>query len=152
MTSQILKFMNITKTQKSRYLKTFFLLIKKFINYTSRTTLWQKYFCSWGNLWLKDIPFGEWLISFCIEFALSSFSYFLNLIYLQIASNNHKKLLKTLSYTANKSVPRYMTYYSEGWHCIAILTILRNIQTFDCYVFTFWMAFCLTFERPVKMH
>ena len=45
MTSQILKFVNFTKTQKPRYLKneTLFLLqIKKFINYTSRATLWEK--------------------------------------------------------------------------------------------------------------
>ena len=43
--SQILKFVNITKTQKSRYLKNetlFFLQIKKFSNYTSRATLSQK--------------------------------------------------------------------------------------------------------------
>ena len=44
MTSQILKSVDFTKTQKSRYLenKTFFLQIKKFINYTSRATLRQK--------------------------------------------------------------------------------------------------------------
>ena len=49
MTSQILEFVNLTKTQKSRYLENetlFFLQIKKFINFTSRATLWQKYFCS----------------------------------------------------------------------------------------------------------
>ena len=44
MTSQILKFVDFTKTQKSRYLKneTFLLQIKKFIDYTSRATLWEK--------------------------------------------------------------------------------------------------------------
>ena len=44
MTSKILQFVDLTTTQKSKYLKnkTFFLQIKKFINYTSRTTLWQK--------------------------------------------------------------------------------------------------------------
>ena len=44
MTSQILKSLDFTKTQKSRYLenKTFFLQIKKFINYTLRATLLQK--------------------------------------------------------------------------------------------------------------
>ena len=45
MTSQILKSMNFTKTQKSRYLENkrlFFLQTKKIINYTSKTTLWQK--------------------------------------------------------------------------------------------------------------
>ena len=38
MTSQILKIENFTKTKKSRYLenKTFFLLIRKLINYTLR--------------------------------------------------------------------------------------------------------------------
>ena len=43
--SQILKFVGFTKTQISRYLKNktlFFLEIEKFINYTSRTTSWQK--------------------------------------------------------------------------------------------------------------
>ena len=44
MTSQVLKSVDFTKTQKSRYLEneTFFLQIKKFINYTSRATLLQK--------------------------------------------------------------------------------------------------------------
>ena len=45
MTSQILKFINFTETQKPRYLQSntsFFLKIKKFINCTSRGTLWEK--------------------------------------------------------------------------------------------------------------
>ena len=44
MTSQILKSMDFTKTEKSRYFEneTFLLQIKNFINYTSRATLWQK--------------------------------------------------------------------------------------------------------------
>ena len=43
MMSHILKFVDFTKTQKSRYLEdeTFFLQIKKFVNYTSKATLWQ---------------------------------------------------------------------------------------------------------------
>ena len=43
-TLQILKFVDFTKTEKSRYLKneTFFLQMKRFINYKSRATLWQK--------------------------------------------------------------------------------------------------------------
>ena len=44
-TSQILKAVDFTKTQRSRYLEKetiFFLQIKKFINYTSWATLWQK--------------------------------------------------------------------------------------------------------------
>ena len=49
MTSQILKSMDFTKTQNSRYLKneTFFLQIKKIINYTSRVTSWQKIVWWW---------------------------------------------------------------------------------------------------------
>ena len=45
MMSQILKSVDFTKTQESRYLQNetiFFLQIKKFINSTSRATLWQK--------------------------------------------------------------------------------------------------------------
>ena len=44
MTSQILKCVDFTETQKSSYLEkeTFFLQIKKFIHYTSKATLWQK--------------------------------------------------------------------------------------------------------------
>ena len=51
MTSQILKSAGFTKTQKSRYLenKTFFLQIKKFINYTSRT--------SFGNSFVAELTF-----------------------------------------------------------------------------------------------
>ena len=44
-TSQILRSADFTKTQKPRYLENeilFFLQIKKFINYTSRATLWAK--------------------------------------------------------------------------------------------------------------
>ena len=51
-TSQILKFVDFTKTQKSRYLKfkaLFFLQIKKIINCASRATLWQKLLYSGGN-------------------------------------------------------------------------------------------------------
>ena len=44
MTSQILKSVDFTKTQKSRYLENldFFIQIKKVINYRSRATLLQK--------------------------------------------------------------------------------------------------------------
>ena len=44
MTSKILKSVDFTKTQKSKNLEkeTFFLQIKKIINYTSRATLLQK--------------------------------------------------------------------------------------------------------------
>ena len=52
MTSQNLKSVYFTETKKYRYLenKTFFLQIKKFINYTSVATLLQKQFCYGGNL------------------------------------------------------------------------------------------------------
>ena len=56
-TSHILKFVDFTKTRKSRYLEkeTFFVQIEKFMNYISRATLWQKKktFCSGGNLQIK---------------------------------------------------------------------------------------------------
>ena len=45
MTSQILKSVDFTKTQKTRYLENetlFFLQIKKFINYTLKVVLLQK--------------------------------------------------------------------------------------------------------------
>ena len=45
MTLQILKSMDFTKTQKSKYLEKetlFFLQIKKFINYTSSAALQQR--------------------------------------------------------------------------------------------------------------
>ena len=44
MMSQMLKFVDFTKTKKSRYLqnKTFSPQIKKIINCVSRATLWQK--------------------------------------------------------------------------------------------------------------
>ena len=54
MTSQTSKFVDFTKTQKSRYIENetlFFLQIKKFINYTSRATLWQK------NTLVAEAPF-----------------------------------------------------------------------------------------------
>ena len=44
-TSQILKFVDFMQTQIFKYPKNetlLFLQIKKFINYTSRATLWQK--------------------------------------------------------------------------------------------------------------
>ena len=46
MTSQIVKFVDFTKAQKSRYFENktlFFLQIKKLINYTLRATLLQKF-------------------------------------------------------------------------------------------------------------
>ena len=85
-----------------------------------------------------SIPHEIWPVQEKIKIVLIfSFFEFWFLIYIQIASNNHNKLMKTLSCTANKSVPRYMMYYREGWHCIAILMILWNQDaTFKFYVFT----------------
>ena len=47
----IMTLQDFTETQKPRYLKneTLFLQKKKFVNYISRATSWQKYFCSRGN-------------------------------------------------------------------------------------------------------
>ena len=56
MTSQILKFVDFKETQKSRHLENetlFILQIKKFINYTSRATLWQK------NTFAVEVTFNE---------------------------------------------------------------------------------------------
>ena len=50
--SQILKSVDFTETQKSRYLEnetSFSFPIKKSIGYTSRATLRQKQSCSGGN-------------------------------------------------------------------------------------------------------
>ena len=58
MTSQISTCVEFTKTQKSRYLKKetiFFLPIKKFINYISRATLWQK------NTFVSEITFNVFI-------------------------------------------------------------------------------------------
>ena len=59
MTSQILKFVDFKKTQKSKYLENmtlFFLQIKKFINYTSKATLWQK------NTFVVEVTFNTGLL------------------------------------------------------------------------------------------
>ena len=56
-----------------------------------------------------SIPHKIWHIQEKIKIVLIfSFFKFWFLLYIEIASNNHK-LMKTLSCTANKSVPRYMT-------------------------------------------
>ena len=47
MTSQILKSVDFTKTQHSKYLVNETLQIRKFINYTSRAKLWQKIVLQW---------------------------------------------------------------------------------------------------------
>ena len=53
MTSQILQFVDFTKTQKSKYLESetlLFLQVKKFINYTSR-----------ANFFLVEVTFDDTL-------------------------------------------------------------------------------------------
>ena len=58
MTSQISTCVEFTKTQKCRYLKKekiFFLPTKKFINYISRATLWQK------NTFVSEITFNVFI-------------------------------------------------------------------------------------------
>ena len=83
-----------------------------------------------------------WPVQEKIEIVLIfSFFKFWFLIYIQIASNNHDKLMKTLSCTVNKSVPRYMPYYYWRMilHCNShdTLKLGSNIWTLlDCYVFT----------------
>ena len=55
-TSHILKSVDFTKTQKSRYLENktrFFLQIKKIINYTSKATLLQK------NSFVAEVTFNK---------------------------------------------------------------------------------------------
>ena len=54
--SRILRFVDFTKTQKSKYLKKetlFFLQIKKFINYTTR----EKYFMA-RNTFVAEVTFN----------------------------------------------------------------------------------------------
>ena len=53
-TSQVLKSVDFMERQKSRYLNNeiFFLQIKKFNNYTSRATLWQK------NSFVAEVTFN----------------------------------------------------------------------------------------------
>ena len=61
MTSQVLQFVDFTKTQKSKYLKKealFFLQIKKIIDYTSRATLWQKNNVAVELTFKMEIPEG----------------------------------------------------------------------------------------------
>ena len=61
MMSQILKSVDFAKTQKIKYLENktlFFLQIKKFINYTSRATLWQK------NCFIAEVSFKQNLVKF----------------------------------------------------------------------------------------
>ena len=69
MTSQVLKCMDFTKTQKAKNLKneTFFLRIKEFINYTSSATLLQK------NSFVAEVNFKSFLSS------LTLFSNLLNI-------------------------------------------------------------------------
>ena len=57
--------MDFTKTQKSRYLEneTFFLQIKKFIDYTSRATLLEK------NSSVVDVTFKMEIYKLAIEIA-----------------------------------------------------------------------------------
>ena len=70
MTPQILKSVNFTKVQKSRYLEgkiSFLLQIKKFINYTSRATLWQK------NSFIAEVSFMQNLVKF--KYSLNTYIY-----------------------------------------------------------------------------
>ena len=61
--SYILRSMDFRKTQKSRYLEntTFFLQIKKMINYASKVTLWQK------NCFVAKVTFNPKFLNFNAE-------------------------------------------------------------------------------------
>ena len=76
------------------------------------------------------------------HFKKFSFFIFWFFIYITIASKNHNKLMKTFNFTANKSAPRFMKYYIEGWCCMVILVVLWYQKT------TFKR---LTFDIPVRM-
>ena len=63
MTSQILKFVDFTKTQKSIYLETFFFLqIKKFINLRIKGYIMARNSFAAGVTFKKDLP--EFIFSF----------------------------------------------------------------------------------------
>ena len=110
MTSQVLKFTDSWKTQKSKYLQNetqFFLLVKKFINCSLRAILWQKivflaevtfnillklFFkltqSNYLNIWNCRVQFARfsfiywfiYLISLFIYFNLSFFYFFIYLL------------------------------------------------------------------------
>ena len=119
------------------------------IMFTLALILTERYNFWWVTLNNVLTSSMEIIIPFSIKFGtfkkilrLPSFSHFLkfwSLIYIQIASNNHKKLMKTLSYTVNKIVPRYMTVskWRMTLHCNSHDTLKSgsSIQTLlDCYV------------------
>ena len=115
---------------------------KKFLSSESIPSLTPLYshFVNW-KIYLLMSNFKKRHYEQKIEIVLIfSFFKFLFLIHIQIVSNNHNKLIKTLSCTANKSISRYMMYYNEGWHCIAILKILwimkQHSKVVRFYVFT----------------
>ena len=82
-----------------------------------------------------SIPHKIWAVQEKIEIVLIfSFFKFWFLIYIQIASNNHNKLMKTLRCTANKSVPRYITYYSLNLtvhNIVELRYVIYSAQIFD---------------------
>ena len=85
MTSRILISFGFTKTQKQRYLEneTFcFLQIKKFINYTSRATLWQKSFVAEVTF---NVRYHDWDQVQCLwtGMALNEFFFFSN-VYISV--------------------------------------------------------------------
>ena len=100
MTSQNLKSVGFTKTQKSRYLEneTLFLLqIKKFINYTSSATLWLRLVLYHWYHFLVFIPFrfrsflneiSKFAIEFHRKLSLLTYSAWKQSYYLTVLSQN----------------------------------------------------------------
>ena len=105
-TSQILKYVYFTKTQKSRYLKnkTFFLQIKKFISYTSKATFWQK------NSFIAMRRISEWSQ---LEISLNTFFYTIETIH---PHHNHHRHHHPGSYLGQISSGKLVG--TKNWKCL----------------------------------
>ena len=109
MTSRILISFGFTKTQKQRYLEneTFcFLQIKKFINYTSRATLWQKSFVAEVTF---NVRYHDWDQVQCLwtGMALNEFFFFFECLY--FSENDIRTLLFVFDWEIGHSLSTYAT-------------------------------------------
>ena len=107
MTSRILISFGFTKTQKQRYLEneTFcFLQIKKFINYTSRATLWQKSFVAEVTF---NVRYHDWDQVQCLwtGMALNEFFFFFECLYF---SENDIRTLLFVFWLRNRPFIKYV--------------------------------------------
>ena len=112
------------------------------------TLLIEKYTFWWVTLTQRNapqrkrnnyfIPHRIFPVQERIEIVLfSSFFKFWFLMYIQIASNNHNKLMKTLSYNAKKVFQGTWRIKVKNDNSNDTLKLGYNIQTsLDCYVFT----------------